>query len=793
MNTNKNILAKEGYLLNKKHNLDIINEIREELTVSPYLPFNKNIKPESFPIYLENDKYLCIPKYYGLQKFGKPNKNKEINGVSTSIEFKGNLRPEQINIADIVLSKMQTDDGGLLSLQCGGGKCLAKNTTILMYNGTIKKVQHLKIGDKIMGDDSTPRTILSLALGKETMYKVHEPYGNGYTVNESHILSLKTNNDNIIDISIKNYLNLPKEYHNEGLLYGYRVPIIFPKKELEIDPYLIGYWLCSSPFLNCIITIYNSHIFKYIIDTLKIKYKLLYLNYINSNEYEINSINKNNILYDFLIKYNLIDLKYIPLHYKCNSPENQLALLAGIIDAVGYYYSHCYEIILENEKLLDDIIYLARSLGFTAFKCNKSDSIFCTYIYGLGIENIPVLCPKNKITTNLNQNTLNYHIRLEKLKIGNYYGFEIDGNRRFVLGDFTVTHNTILALYIASILKVKTLVIVHKSFLLNQWLLRTKEFTNANVGIIQQNKVDIDGKEIVIGMLQSIAKDKYETDTFRDFGLVIFDEAHHAPSKYFSKALPIIACKKTLALSATPNRSDRLEKVLFWYFGDILYKAPSEIINNVLVKVIKYNITHPHFKEYKQNYGQDINRPKTINKLVGIEKRNIFIITNIIKILEEDGRKLLILSDRVEHLTILKDLLDSQIEITTSYYIGGLKQKVLDESEKAQVIFATYSMASEALDIPTLNTLLMVTPRKEVEQSVGRITRKKEHPVQPLILDIVDQLPSFVRQGAYRRTFYNKKGFNVKIIEVEENKIIYESNEVINNEIVCEENDDFID
>ena len=105
-----------------------------------------------------------------------------------------------------------------------------------------------------------------------------------------------------------------------------------------------------------------------------------------------------------------------------------------------------------------------------------------------------------------------------------------------------------MGLYIAHHYKVKTLIIVHKTFLLNQWIERINEFTDAKVGIIQQNKIDVEGKDFVVGMLQSIAKEKYDEDIFMDFGMVIFDEAHHAPSKYFSKALPIINCKKSLAL-----------------------------------------------------------------------------------------------------------------------------------------------------------------------------------------------------------------------------------------------------
>jgi superfamily II DNA or RNA helicase len=329
---------------------------------------------------------------------------------------------------------------------------------------------------------------------------------------------------------------------------------------------------------------------------------------------------------------------------------------------------------------------------------------------------------------------------------------------------------TLLALYIATLFKVKTLVIVHKSFLLNQWVQRAKEFTNANIGIIQQNKIDINDKQIVIGMLQSIAKDKYDSDIFRDFGLVIFDEAHHAPSKYFSRSLPIIACKKTLALSATPKRSDKLEKVLYWYFGPILYQEAAETLNTLQVKVYKYNIVHKNFKEYKL-YDGSINRAKTINKLTEIDKRNIFIIEQIKEILLDEGRKLIVLSDRVNHLNQLKELLDKLEITTTSFYIGGMKQKKLDESEKAQVIFGTYSMASEALDIPELNTLVMTTPRKEIEQTVGRITRKKDHIVYPLIIDIVDNLSSFNRQGDLRKKFYNKKEFQVSIYYVEENEI----------------------
>lgn len=343
---------------------------------------------------------------------------------------------------------------------------------------------------------------------------------------------------------------------------------------------------------------------------------------------------------------------------------------------------------------------------------------------------------------------------------------------------------TVLSLYLASHFKVKTLVIVHKTFLLNQWKERAEQFTNAKIGIIQQNKVDVDGKDIVIGMLQSIAKEKYDDNIFRDFGMVIFDEAHHAPSQYFSKALPIISSKITIGLSATPKRADRLEKILYWYFGEIMYKQETKINNKVLVNIVNYDLDHEKFKECKLWNGE-INRPKTINKIASIGRRNKFIIDTLEEVLQEVERKVLILSDRIEHLNTLKKRLDDKEITTTDYYIGGMKQKALKKAEEAQVIFASYGMASEALDIPDLNTLFMVTSRKEVEQAVGRVIRKMNPNARPIIYDFTDQLPTFVRQGYTRRRLYKKMGFEINIIEVKNNDIISETNITKINDISC--------
>ena len=342
------------------------------------------------------------------------------------------------------------------------------------------------------------------------------------------------------------------------------------------------------------------------------------------------------------------------------------------------------------------------------------------------------------------------------------------------------TGKTIIALYLATYFKVKTLIIVHKTFLLHQWKKQIIEFTNANIGIIKQDKIDITNKDIVIGMLQSIAKDKYTSCTFKDFGLVIFDEAHHAPSKYFSNALPIIACKLTIGLSATPKRTDKLEKVLYWYFGDIMYQISTQINNMVVVNIINYDIEHDKFHEFKLKNG-DINRPLTISKITTIGRRNKFIVEMIQQCVKEVGRKIIVLSDRIEHLKLLKKRLDNinnqneneSEKIISDFYIGGMKQIDLDKTaDQAHIILASYAMAAEGLDIPNLNTLFMVTSRKEVEQAVGRIIRKLDPKLPPIIYDIIDNIPCFVNQGRYRKKLYTKLNFKINTIYVHNNVII---------------------
>ena len=185
-----NILSKKGYIIKKEYNKDIIN-IKKDLTVSPQNVF-KGVEPESFEVFTEDENTIIVPKFYGIKKYGIPKINEEYDGVTVDLKFNGKLKEKQILIMNKVLPEFNKLNGGLLSLGCGEGKCLGYNTKVIMFDGRIKYVQDINVGDKLMGDNSEPRTVLSITNGIDKLYKVNDNNtGETYIVNKSHILSLK--------------------------------------------------------------------------------------------------------------------------------------------------------------------------------------------------------------------------------------------------------------------------------------------------------------------------------------------------------------------------------------------------------------------------------------------------------------------------------------------------------------------------------------------------------------------------------------------------------------------------
>ncbi len=352
------------------------------------------------------------------------------------------------------------------------GKCLARGTKIVMFDGSLKNIEDIKISEQLLGDDSKPRNVLSITSGKEQMYWVRQNKACDYRVNESHILSLKRSktegshkNGDILNINVKEYLEKSDKFKSN--YKGYKVAVEFGEKDIKIDPYFLGLWLGDESSSKVSIYTQDNEIVEYL-NEYALKLKLQVREYIQDDkcpEYSIT--HKKHVdgktafsLHKLLREENLFNNKHIPNDYLINSEENRLKLLAGLLDSDGHYNKNenGFEITQKLESLSKQIKYLCDSLGFRTSLNSKKATIkeigFETEVYKVrifgDINKIPVKIKRKKAKEWTCNRTWNQtSISVEKDIIDDYFGFEIDGNSLFLLEDMTVTHNTALVLNMA--------------------------------------------------------------------------------------------------------------------------------------------------------------------------------------------------------------------------------------------------------------------------------------------------------------------------------------------------------
>jgi superfamily II DNA or RNA helicase len=325
---------------------------------------------------------------------------------------------------------------------------------------------------------------------------------------------------------------------------------------------------------------------------------------------------------------------------------------------------------------------------------------------------------------------------------------------------------TVCGLYIAAQLKLPTLVLVHNTFLRDQWIERIKAFLpNARIGIFQGETQQVEDRDIVVGMLQSISMKELPIHTFKNIGLVIVDECHHIASEAFSQAVPKLTSKYMLGLSATPERKDRLMHVINWFLGPLLYKSDTsdKVDSGVFVEVYEFDQGDEKFNEVIYNKQGVMFTSLMVNKLVDFEPRNRMIVDLLTDVFDDNQRQILVLTDRVDHTNILLEMLPSHIKEQSCILSRSVDSKTRAEwCETKRILIATYQMCKEGFDVATLNTLVIATPRPDVDQIVGRILRveRTKRKVSPLIIDIVD--PAFRRQFQERLSLYNKREYKVE-------------------------------
>lgn len=316
---------------------------------------------------------------------------------------------------------------------------------------------------------------------------------------------------------------------------------------------------------------------------------------------------------------------------------------------------------------------------------------------------------------------------------------------------------TVCALYIAHKMARRTLVLVHKGFLVQQWHERAKAFLpGATVGKIQQNVIDADA-DVVVAMIQSVSKRDYPERILSNFGTVIIDEAHHMAAPVFSSAMRCLSAKYVLGLSATPERKDGMTKLLHYSMGEIAYRVERSP-EHTLVSCMLYE--GGKRKEIKYKNGQ-ISMPLMLNQMVEDPARNQCIADQIVRYKDAD-RHIIVLTDRIKQLhTLMHMLIEKGVNAEDiSFYIGNTPAAERSAAAERRIILSTYSMAKEGLDIPRLDTLVMATPKGDIVQASGRVQRKHPDKRIPLIVDVVDTFSVFEHLRWKRWNFYRKEGFN---------------------------------
>lgn len=330
---------------------------------------------------------------------------------------------------------------------------------------------------------------------------------------------------------------------------------------------------------------------------------------------------------------------------------------------------------------------------------------------------------------------------------------------------------TVTALFIATLLKARTLIIVNTTDLANQWKDQIHNFIqNATVKILS-NKNYEEITDFTIGTFQMLLSDKNKLIFTRqyftvNFKLVIFDECHHVAAQQFSTIADKANTKYVLGLSATPRRSDGLMKVVNWYLGPLLYSTKQRPENYIKkVEVLTYEISEDlplmcyRFGKYT------VNTNKTITTLSQDPKRNNLIIQALIKHAQDMNNVILVLSERRNHL---KELMDKLNQVSPEISTGILYQKVDNQSinndnikQTKQIIFSTYQLSKEGMDVPRINTILFATPYNDIEQSVGRAMRNTTGTVT--IIDILDLSSATWFQNKFyvRLKYYRHNDFKV--------------------------------
>lgn len=719
------------------------------------------------------------------------------------------LRPYQDKIKSEVYTSWNSGFRNVLMiLPTGGGKCASADTPNLMYDGSIKRADAIQVGDKLMGPDSTPRIVSSITTGREEMFKVTPVKGDSYTFNRSHILTLRASfsegkykKGDLIDISINDYLTRNKSFKHQ--FKWTRTGVEFPEVKTEFDPYFVGLYLAEGSYRSNRITNPDEKIIEYLKTNFKIKSYSENLEHYIQVETKGRSLSKLSKLRREICGK---DFRTIPKQYKINSKENRLKLLAGLLDGDGYLHHNHYEIITKYSQLKDDILYLCRSLGMAAYcslKIGKIKSLnfegeyFRITISGK-LDQIPCLLPRKKAEPRKQiKSVLNTGFKIESVGEGDYYGFTIDSDSRYLLGDFSITHNTktfssvVIDCLAIPNAPMSTAVMVHRKELVQQISLTlAEEGISHNIiasrkdirGIISAQR-RLFGKQLynpnslvtVISVDTLISRQDIYKHWFPSVQQWITDEAAHVlRDNKWGKAISLFTNARGLGVTATPERLDRkgLGSHVDGVF-DVMVEGPPTRWMIEQGFLSKYKIACPpsDYSDHLKNSSdtsdyskQAMMQASNASQIVGD------VVENYLKFAK--GKQAILFASDVETARKMEKKFNDQgipaksLDGTTPD-IERL-EGILNFSSKKTRVLINVDLFDEGLDVPGIECVIMARPTKSLGkylQMIGRGLRMADGKEFMILIDHVGNvkhhgLPCKIRKWTLDRITKRKEKLN---------------------------------
>ena len=696
--------------------------------------------------------------------------------------------------------------------------CHAADTLILMFDGSLKKVQDIKINDLLMGPDSQERKVIGLHTGRQTMAKITPIKGDSFVVNLDHILSLKrtTTKSNyneikkrrkdfmgsnpIVNISVRDYLEKSKTFKHTHKLYRVGVDFQQTTNTFDIPPYILGAWLGDGDSSHPGLTSMDSEISSEWIEWIKLEGMEINISAKENNKAKTfnavipkpqrsgflkgTGISKNKCKLK-LDQMNVTNNKHIPFSYKTASRADRLELLAGLIDTDGHHASGYYDYITKLKVLADDIAFLARSLGFCVVITKVKKGCQTGYVgeyYRISIMGdiscVPVRLERKKAKPRTQiKDVLNCGFSVEILPEDDYYGFEVDSDNLYLMGDFTVTHNSGKSLVILNLLKhygVKTLIVTPFSNITGQLCKDLeKYFGTKYVGQFGDGKKKTD-KLFTVATAQSVTrvvKGSKEWTDLTECKMIIFDEAHFVATETFKSI-----CLEGVAehypyrffLSATQTRTDGSELLLRGVTGPVVYRKSFKELAGTFLKTVNvkfFNVpvgSPPQNDPKRETRNQIYNNPH-VAKLAATLAEKAWLAA---------GRQTVILIEEYEQFVLLKNYLGAVPYGFAHGTVSALAKETLPEQYwkcdvdaivkqfndgSLPILIGTTAVAT-GVDIRPTGCLIYLQggiSEIKVKQGVGRGTRPVAHPDLWVVDFNVQGSPTMERHARARAEVYS--------------------------------------